>query len=98
MDMRQELAAAKAEIERLKNQRSAEKAAKVRPLTCRVAEKSGGVSVYGLHRFPVTLYRSQWERLAGFMPAISAFIEANKAHLSTKGEDEEAAETQRKVG
>ena len=47
-------------------------------LTCKVSQ-SGALSVYGLQRMPVTLHRSQWERLAGFMPEVLAFIKANAA-------------------
>ena len=54
-----------------------------RKITCKVTEK-GGVSVYGLGRFPVTLYGSQWDKLAANMPGIMAFVEANRALLSTK--------------
>lgn len=58
-----------------------------RKLSCKVSEK-GAVSVYGLGRWPVTLYRSQWEALLGFVKtgAIERFIEANSAQLSVKGE------------
>lgn len=44
----------------------------------------GAVSVYGLGRFPVTLYGEQWTRLMEQRDALTAFIEANKAALSTK--------------
>lgn len=44
----------------------------------------GAVSVYGLQRMPVTLYRQQWERLKEFMPDIEAFIAANVDKLSVK--------------
>ncbi len=56
-----------------------------RKLTCKVTEK-GGVAVYGLGRFPVTLYASQWEQLIPFVKsgAVDRFIEANKAELSVK--------------
>ena len=51
----------------------------------------GGVSVYGLGRFPVTLYLSQWERLLGMANEIKAFIEANRGKLKVKpGKDDEA--------
>ena len=43
--------------------------------TLKVSSK-GGVSVYGLGRFPVTLYLSQWEKLLGMVPEIKAFIKA----------------------
>lgn len=44
----------------------------------------GAISAYGLGRFPVTLYRGQWERLIDAMPALQAFIETNAALLSVK--------------
>jgi hypothetical protein len=52
-------------------------------LTIKRSEK-GAVCVYGLGRFPVTLYASQWERLLSDAPRISAFIAANRASLATK--------------
>lgn len=54
-----------------------------RKLSMKVSDK-GALSVYGLGRFPVTLYRGQWERLIGETKAISAFIEANAATLTVK--------------
>jgi hypothetical protein len=50
-----------------------------------VSEK-GGVSVYGLGRFPVTLYKEQWIRLLDMADEIRAFIKDNDARLKTKGE------------
>ena len=47
-------------------------------LEFRVGEK-GGVSVYGLGRFPVTLYYEQWTRLLDATPQLRAFLEENKA-------------------
>jgi hypothetical protein len=47
-------------------------------LEFRVGEK-GGVSVYGLGRFPVTLYYEQWVRLLDATPELRAFLEENKA-------------------
>lgn len=61
----------------------AQQAAGQRKLTLKVSEK-GAVSLYGLGRFPVTLYRGQWERLIGEASHISAFIEANASLLSVK--------------
>lgn len=52
-------------------------------LTLKVSEK-GALCVYGLGRFPVTLYASQWERLLDHAPAIRAFIAANRTKLATK--------------
>jgi hypothetical protein len=77
-DIQAELARLRAENEKLK-----EKDAKRSTLTCKVSDK-GGVSVYGLGRFPVTLYGQQWERLIAFAPEVSAFLVANKAKLATK--------------
>lgn len=62
----------------------AEAANQPRKITFKVGEK-GGVSLYGLNRqFPVTLYRSQWERLIDAVPALQAFIVANVDKLATK--------------
>lgn len=54
-----------------------------RALTLKVSEK-GALCVYGLGRFPVTLYASQWERLLSHSDAIRAFAKANAAKLATK--------------
>lgn len=59
------------------------KANQPKRITMKVSEK-GALSLYGLGRFPVTLYRSQWERLAKAMPDVEAFIIANSALLTTK--------------
>lgn len=56
---------------------------KPRKATLKVTEK-GGLSLYGLGRFPVTLYRGQWERLLSMKEEIVDFIEANAANLSVK--------------
>jgi len=49
----------------------------------KVSEK-GGVSVYGLGRFPVTLYYEQWQRLLGAAEDLRKFLEENKAKLKLK--------------
>ena len=54
-----------------------------RKLTLKVSEK-GAVSVYGMGKWPVTLYAGQWTRLIGAADEITAFIEANKALLAVK--------------
>ena len=56
-----------------------------RKISFKVSDK-GGLSVYGLGRFPVTLYRSQWERLMSpdTIKALGAFIEANTKLLTVK--------------
>lgn len=56
---------------------------KPRKATLKVTEK-GGLSLYGLGRFPVTLYRGQWERLLALREEIEEFIGANAASLSVK--------------
>jgi hypothetical protein len=52
-------------------------------LEFRVSEK-GGVSVYGLGRFPVTLYYEQWQRLLGAGDELRNFLEENKGKLKLK--------------
>ena len=52
-------------------------------LEFRVSEK--GVSVYGLGRFPVTLYYEQWVRLLDSADKLREFIEENKSKLKMKG-------------
>ena len=53
-------------------------------LDFRVGEK-GGVSVYGLGRFPVTLYYEQWIRLLDSGDKLREFLEENKSKLKLKG-------------
>ncbi len=53
-------------------------------LEFKVGEK-GGVSVYGLGRFPVTLYYEQWVRLLDSADGLRAFLEENKSKLKLKG-------------
>jgi hypothetical protein len=52
-------------------------------LQFKVGEK-GGVSVYGLGRFPVTLYYEQWMRLIDALPTLKEFLETNKSRLKLK--------------
>ena len=54
-----------------------------RAITMKVSEK-GALSIYGLGRFPVTLYRGQWERLLNEAKTIQAFIATNAALLAVK--------------
>lgn len=54
-----------------------------RKLTLKVSEK-GAVSLYGMGRFPVTLYGTQWERLLNEADAIRAFLATNASLLATK--------------
>src|SRR5881296_2795311 len=76
---------AEQELARLRRENAQLRVAKAErgALTCKVTPK-GGVSVYGMGRWPVTLYRDQWERLLAQSDHIIAFIEANAASLSTK--------------
>lgn len=67
----------------------AQKSNQPRALTFKISEK-GAVCVYGLQRFPVTLYGSQWERLIEAMPKLKEFIEANQDKLTSKGVKEAA--------
>jgi len=76
----------KAELERLKAENETLKAKTSRATSIRVSEK-GGVSVYGLGRFPVTLYKEQWRKLLTMADAITAFIAENEDKLKTKTEE-----------
>lgn len=76
--LRAENAKLKAEAERLAKSKNGR-------LSLKVSSK-GGVSLYGVGRFPVSLYRSQWERVLGAADEIKAFIEANRADLAEKSD------------
>lgn len=78
-DIRAELERLKAENESLKQ--SAKPGRGV--LSLKVSEK-GAVSVYGLGRFPVTLYKEQWNKLLGMTDELRDFIKANDSRLKTK--------------
>ena len=71
------------ELERLRAENQALKARTQRGVSLRVSEK-GGVSVYGLGRFPVTLYKEQWTRLLDMADEIRAFIRENEGRLKVK--------------
>jgi hypothetical protein len=71
------------EVERLKAENAALKAQATRGVSIKVSEK-GGVSVYGLGRFPVTLYKEQWAKLLDIAADIRAFIKEHDAQLKTK--------------
>jgi hypothetical protein len=75
-DLKVELERLRAENERLKNRSS-------RGVSLKVSEK-GGVSVYGLGRFPVTLYKEQWVRLLDMADDIRTFIRENDSRLKAK--------------
>ena len=79
-DLKAEVDRLRAENERLKSQRG-------RTTSLKVSEK-GGVSVYGLGRFPVTLYKEQWTKLLAMADEIRAFIAEHDAQLKVKPESE----------
>jgi hypothetical protein len=74
----------KVELERLRAENEALKRPSRGQISVRVSEK-GGVSVYGLGRFPVTLYKEQWEKLLAATEQIKVFIQEND-HLLKKKE------------
>jgi hypothetical protein len=73
----------KAEIDRLRAENDKLKNKSVRGLSLKVSEK-GGLSLYGVGRFPVTLYKEQWRRVLGMAPEIEAFIQENESLLKSK--------------
>ena len=73
----------RAELERLRAENETLKRGAKRATSIRVSEK-GGVSVYGLGRFPVTLYKEQWLKLLAMADEIRAFIAAHDSELKTK--------------
>jgi hypothetical protein len=73
----------KAEVERLRQENAALKKGTASGLRLKVSEK-GAVSVYGMGKFPVTLYKEQWLRLLDIGDEIRAFIAANDAQLKSK--------------
>ncbi len=74
----------KAELERLRNENAALKKGASTGISMKVSEK-GAVSIYGMGRFPVTLYKEQWLKLLDMSAEIRSFIAANDAKLKTKG-------------
>ena len=76
-DMKSELERLRAENAALKNKKSE------RGLSMKVSEK-GALSVYGMGRFPVTLYKEQWIKLLSIADDIKTFIEENEDRLKTK--------------
>jgi len=73
----------KAELEKLRAENEALKRTGSKGLSLRVSAK-GALSVYGLGRFPVTLYKEQWLRLLDMTDDIRAFLEANNDKFKTK--------------
>lgn len=71
------------ELERLRAENERLRRTQSKGITLKVSEK-GGVSVYGLGRFPVTLYKEQWTKLLDMADEIRAFIRENDGALKTK--------------
>jgi hypothetical protein len=74
----------KAELERLRNENAALKKGAATGISMKVSEK-GAVSIYGMGRFPVTLYKEQWLKLLDLSDDIRKFIAANEGQLKSKG-------------
>jgi hypothetical protein len=72
-----------AELERLRAENAQLKGKDKGGLTLKVSEK-GGLSLYGMGRFPVTLYKEKWLRILASAPEIEAFIRENDSKLKTK--------------
>jgi hypothetical protein len=73
----------RAELERLRAENDQLKNKGVRGLSLKVSEK-GGLSLYGVGRFPVTLYKEQWRKVLGMAGEIEEFIKKNESLLKTK--------------
>jgi hypothetical protein len=73
----------RAELERLRQENEALKKGATRGVSLKVSEK-GGVSVYGLGRFPVTLYKEQWTKLLDMADEIRTFIKTHESQLKAK--------------
>ena len=74
----------KTELDRLRSENAALKKGSSTDIRMKVSEK-GAVSIYGMGRFPVTLYKEQWLKLLDMSDDIRAFIAANQAQLKAKG-------------
>jgi hypothetical protein len=74
----------KNELERLRKENAALKKGVATGISMKVSEK-GGLSVYGMGRFPITLYKEQWLKLLDMSDDIRAFIAANEGTLKAKG-------------
>lgn len=72
-----------AELERLKAENAALKQASARGVSLKVSQK-GAVSLYGMGRFPVTLYKEQWLKVLDMGDAIRSFIKENESQLKEK--------------
>jgi hypothetical protein len=73
----------KAELERLRQENAALKKGAAKGISMKVSEK-GGLSIYGLGRFPVTLYKEQWTKLLELSDEIKRFLKDHDSELKTK--------------
>jgi hypothetical protein len=73
-----------AEVERLKKENEELKQSRRGGAVSMKVSPKGAVSVYGLGRFPVTLYKEQWEKLLNMSADIKTFLAENKSALKTK--------------
>ena len=73
----------RAELERLRSENESLKKSSAKGISMKVSEK-GGLSVYGLGRFPITFYKEQWVKLLDMGDDIRAFLKAHDGELKTK--------------
>ena len=84
-DLKAQNAALQAQLAQMKAELDAAKAAKVRKLSLKLSEK-GCLCVYGLGRYPVSLYASQWESLLNFIPEVRKYLDANREKMPQHNE------------
>jgi len=85
--MTQDDEALRRELEKLKAENEALKAKERRGTHLKVSEK-GGVSLYGMRRFPITFYREEWDRILEMADEIRAFIRENETKLKKPRREE----------
>jgi hypothetical protein len=73
----------RAELERLRKENESLKKGAAKGISMKVSEK-GGLSIYGLGRFPITLYKEQWTKLLDMSDEIRSFLASHDAELKTK--------------
>jgi hypothetical protein len=71
------------ELERLRAENAALRKTSAKGVSMKVSEK-GGLSIYGLGRFPITLYKEQWTKLLDMAEDIRTFLKTNDAQLKSK--------------
>ncbi len=73
----------KAELERLRAENEQLKSDKAKAIRLQVSQK-GGVSLYGIRRFPITFYGDEWETILGMADDIKAFLAEHQSELKTR--------------